>query len=363
MMEKRVGFEQEYLFNRKVLCSCGETVISYHKGRLFFQNGLKGKAILLSSLPLSGLQKIFSRIRILERLFRLEPRLAITIDSDSFFLTYNGSLYRITISTKQITHELSFRPGMNNLLGICKDEDGVFYFGEYFGNEKKEEVSIFRGRNGCWESVFVFPSQEITHIHNIIFDKYRDCFWVLTGDSDKESGIWRANRDFSSVSPVFRGKQIYRSCFLLPTKTGLLYATDSPIVTNSIMFCRELADGSWCEPDKLFSIAGPCIYGIAVDEQNVVLSTSVEPDVSLSIIRYRITRKLGKGVCDYCSHIYWGSVEKGFTEINRQKKDMWGMWLFQFGNVLFPSVLCSEGIVCTGQAVKRTDCCSFLLKY
>ena len=82
-------------------------------------------------------------------------------------------------------------------------------------------------------------------------------------------------------------------------------------------------------------IPGPCIYGTE-HNGNFYFSTSVEPDSSLPIWKYRMTYKLGAGVEDRFTHIIQRNQQGNYKEVYSAKKDFLPMWLFQFGNVLYP---------------------------
>src|SRR5690606_22317341 len=147
-------------------------------------------------------------------------------------------------------------------LQITKIEDlkgfnNGIYFGEYFGNPLKSSVKILQYKDNALDEVFVFPPGIINHIHNLVVDKYRDCIWLLAGDTDDSAAIYKIQNNFKDIERVVYGKQIYRSCVLFPLETGLLYATDSQYQTNSIRLLSRKAAG-W-ESEHVFDINGPCI--------------------------------------------------------------------------------------------------------
>lgn len=323
--------------NNKVLCNVGEYYLSYRSGNLYFQKNFEEKAKKFFTLPLSNLKKILIKVRILERLFRLEPRIAIALNDKEFLLSYQGKILKLDLKGN-VTQEHLFRKGMNNPLSFCLYE-GNIYYGEYFGNKYKEQVNIYqRNLNGEWKKVYSFLEKEIMHIHQICYDKFRECFWILTGDSDEESGIWKADLNFNKVESIFRGKQKYRSCFIMPNKEGIAFVTDTPLEDNGIYYSTENKSGEWSIPERIYNMPGPCIYGTKTDN-NYLMVTSVEPDSSLSPIRYKFTKKLGKGVKDRYTYIIYGNSEKGYKKIAKFKKDLYKMWLFQFGNCQIPNII------------------------
>lgn len=339
--------------NKKVLCDVGEYIISYYSGDLYIQKSFEEEAKKFFKLPLSKVKRILIKFRILERLFRLEPRIAIAINEQEFILSYQGKIIKLNLNGKAVEEHL-FRSRMNNPLNFCMYNGNIFY-GEYFGNKFKEPVSIYkRDINGNWKKVYSFTEREINHIHNISYDNFRNCFWILTGDSNKESGIWQADLEFNKIKSIFRGKQKYRSCFIMPSKEGIAFSTDTPLENNGIYYSKENKNGNWSIPQKVYDMPGPCIYGTKISKDSYLMATSVEPDSSLSNIKYRFTKKLGVGVKDRYTHIIYGNLEKGYKEITKFKKDFYKIWLFQFGNCLFPNIQ-KKYILLTGQSLRKID--------
>lgn len=346
--------EGRILNNKKLLCSVGEKYVLYAKGKLYLSDIDGTDERLLVALQGKMLKKILCKFRLMERFARLEPRLATELNEHEFLLSYQGMIARINIDgTMTIEHK--YRPTMNNPISFCVYGERIFY-GEYFGNFNHEEVSIYeRLPQGGWEKRYTFAAGMVQHIHQICFDEFRNCFWIMTGDKDDESAIWRASMDFSNVEPIFKGKQKYRSCFIMPSEKGIAYSTDTPLESNGIFVSEELEDGGWTEPVKQFEMPGPCIYGKKLRDGNYVMATSVEPDASLPPFQYYLSGKLGKGVRDRYSAIVYGRPDGSFMEIAKYKKDPYKMWLFQFGNIIFPNIREDDRVICTGQSLKGID--------
>lgn len=348
--------------NKKLLCKVGEYFLSYSSGKLYIQRTLESDHELLLGLPSSYIGNLLSKPRYIERFLRLEPRLAIPINSKSCLLSYQGRILNIDLMSKTLIVEHQYRSNMNNTLSFLPI-DGKVYYGEYFPNKENEPVSIFvRNEDGVWGKCFEFGRKTVKHIHAISYDDYRSCFWVLTGDQDSESGIWKVSKDFKSVEPLFMGKQKFRSCFLYPTEKGLLYATDTPTEENAVYFIEYSKDlNTFKEPIKKFSLPGPVIHGRILSDNRFVLSTSVEPDSSLPKWQYRICNRLAPGIHSKHSHVIY--YDNGlFYDILSLKKDFLNMWLFQFGAIQFPFILNENTIICTLQALEKFDSKSIVIK-
>ena len=189
--------------HNKVLVYDDGNMLSYHKGKLYWEN-FETKQFICK-IPIPGRKRLFCSIRIFERLLRLEPRTACKVGYKKYLLSCSGGVYLVNVENSTIELELRLRPQMNNPLSFTKivDEEGnveSVLFGEYFNNNEHEEVSIYERRDSQWARVFSFPSGRIYHIHGIIQGKEKGSYFVLTGDSDQESGIWFTKDFFKNLA-------------------------------------------------------------------------------------------------------------------------------------------------------------------
>ena len=214
----------------------------------------------------------------------------------------------------RITHKITrgTRP-----LHITAVPSGAIYFGEYFDNAARDEVHIYASTDGAssWSVVYTFPKAAIRHVHNIVFDPWQNCLWILTGDYGDECRIVRASCDFRRVETVLRGNQQARAVAFVPTEDGLYFSSDTPLEQNYIYKLDRKGVVSQLAP-----IASSSIYGSRVGAQ-VFFSTMVEPSEVNRDANVRI----------YAAHLFgkWNSILSW-------KKDLWPMGLFQYGNAMFP---------------------------
>ena len=75
---------------------------------------------------------------------------------------------------------------------------GTIFWGEYFDNAARDEVHIYASTDAgaTWNVAYTFPKGAIRHVHNIVYDPWDNCLWVLTGDYGDECRILRATCDF-----------------------------------------------------------------------------------------------------------------------------------------------------------------------
>ncbi len=347
----------------KLICYSNEYYL-YSKGaRIYISRGLSEIPHLLGVLPVGSLRSVLGANRFMARGLRLNIRCGTFVDETTAIVSYHGTIYNIDCETGEITSEHSFRAGMNNPLcfvkikGINGFTDGIYY-GEYFLNDAGEPVSIYRrNTDSTWEKVYTFAAGDIYHIHGIIPCKDRNSVIVLTGDKDDESGIFELQLDFKICTPLAGGKQAYRSCVALPVADGLIYTTDTPLEDNFLYHLNYKTK----QLTKLMPIAGPCIYGRMISDSELIFSTSVEPDSRIEGLAYQFTNKLGPGVKDNSTHLYYVKADGQITarEIFSARKDLLPMGAAQFGTIMFPD---GEGkIFATGQAVRKYDNKTFYL--
>ncbi len=290
------------------------------------------------STSLGYQEKILSRVRLLNRLFRMGVRISFQIDDDNVLVFVNKRFYELNLVSGEIRKGFIPPKGIralkvSHIAGVEGFEDSIV-FGGYLSNRDKLSVDIYkRVSTEQWTEVYSFPIGEINHIHNIVADKSNQCVWILTGDFDQGAAIWMAKDNFKRVDRIYSGTQDSRCCIAFPIDGKLLYATDTPFQPNTIRILEQ-SDNKW-QSRKLVDIDGPCIYGCTIADQ-FVFSTSVEPDGKKSGWRGLIDSKLGSGIKNNYCHIYVGTLEAGFKEIYHVKKDIWSPVLFQFGTLQFP---------------------------
>ena len=309
----------------KVLASTPEKRLCYSKGKIWLEDADHIRTRVNIHLP------FLSGFRLAERLLRLIPRLGFTI-CDEFYFTAHGWLFHVDGTDMKAYGIYQFRPGMKDPLTVCKqksERQEAVYWGEYWQNPAREQVKIVKFDGNQVTTVCTLSG--IKHIHTVVWDQFRNCFWIATGDSDAESGIYRASRTFDSLETVFSGQQIYRTCALFPVEKGIVYATDSPLCSNSLFF-SEIKQGQLSEPVAVASMPGPCIFSQEF-RGSYYFSTSVEPNPDQPFIKYYLSRRISPGNSDKQSHVICMTEDLKTREIFSAEKDIHSMVFFQLGNI------------------------------
>lgn len=339
------------VYNKQILYSISNRYIAYKKGCIYSVSSDLKECRLLCHIPMTIKEKIICRIPIIARMLRFTPRAVVAVDSDSIIFAYRGCIYNLNSNSGVLTCEHKFPAPMRAPLSFSKLDnvagfENTIIYGEYHGNSAHGQMSVYsRDTSGNWSPCYSFPANSILHIHGFAVDTINSRVLILTGDKDRESGIWEAYNNFDSVRPLIIGSQSYRSCVAFQTKEGeVLYATDTPLQKNSLFVYKK--DGV----QKLYDMPSPCIFGIEYNE-NYYFSTSVEGDSRIKGYKYLFTKKLGEGVKDRYVHIISGNPRDGFKDIMKLKKDWLPYTLFEFGNATFCKGLNGQ-IIINPQSIK-----------
>lgn len=336
------GLDTQYAMKRgKVLCFHPEGVVAWRAGWIGLLSerdfSFEPKVQAVSSLA----ERLKASCRFAERLFRAPPRNAVVHNGDVYF-SRSGELSSLSTKDWKIKNECFFRDGMRAPLALASISgvdgfDDAILFGEYWDNANRDEVHIIgkTSSSSLWENYFSFSAGEIRHIHAIIPDKIRGCVYVMTGDEDRESRIYRFTDNFSAYEIIGGGDQSYRSCMGIPIKGGVAYATDTPLERNSFYAIEK---GSRLH---IADLRGSCIYSEMIGNDTLVFSTTYEPDSNLHGLQYLISGKAAPGIeihgVDLCLFNGEDVVRLGSFE-----KDLLPPGLFGFGCI---DVVASQNFV------------------
>ncbi len=222
-------------------------------------------------------------------------------------------------------------------LHIAATPDGNIFWGEYFDNPERGQVHIYASTDGGgrWDVAYSFPKGAIRHVHNVVYDEWENCLWVLTGDNGSECRILRASCDFRHVDVVMSGNQQARAVALVPTPDALYFSSDTPLEKNYLYRLDRRGNLA-----SMAALSSSSIYGCRVGEA-IFFSTMVEPS--------RVN--LERNVCLYGSRdgVRW-------KQVLQWRKDRWPMGLFQYGNAFLPDGRNTTGLLAvTTVAVAHAD--------
>ncbi|MEM8981968.1 MAG: hypothetical protein AAGC71_02990 [Pseudomonadota bacterium] len=281
--------------------------------------------------------QLAGRLTLSSRLLRAGFHGLRILDNGTLLGVVKGGIVRLAPGETQFTVVHRFRHGSRPLT-LCTTPGGAAFYGEYWGNDQREAVRIVGSFDAgdTWQAVYEFPAGSIRHVHGVHYDPYRDCCWVLTGDSDAESAVFVGGADWANLDRVVGGNQLCRAVTLIPTKDGVVLPTDTEHQQNYIQ---------WLDPrtgtlEKIRPVAGTVFYSTKTVSK-MLLSTVVEP---------------GAGIQGDRVNILASSNGWDWEQIHTQRKDRLSPILFQYGTFLLaPSSSKSDLAFAGGQAVRRDD--------
>ncbi len=297
-------------------------LVAYRKGQLVVYKDEKKLKTL--TLPAPIWKRAACQSRLCERILHNDVRWAIELSDGDILFMYHSSIYRANLTTGAVVKDFT---GFRGRPFSVAQLDNRVLFGDYGTNERREEVRIYERTDGIWHTVYTFPAGVVCHIHSIIPNK--GFFYILTGDEDNESGIWKADKDFSTVLPVLIGSQQYRCCLLLPAdEDSGWYVTDAPSETNGLYYY------SGNSISKLREIPGTAIYG-TIFGRGLIFSTTVEPEAhAKNRFDYWLSRKPGAGIQGNKTMIF--VLKDGeLNEVAHYEHDGKPLRLFQYATVHF----------------------------
>jgi hypothetical protein len=211
-------------------------------------------------------------------------------------------------------------------------------WGEYGASGGNRAVRIYASRDGgrSFEVVRALEAGSVGHVHNVIYDRHLDHFWVLAGDHGAHPGIGRLSADLERFEWLVKGDQRYRAVEVFDFGERLVYATDTEMETNGLISL----DKSTGRTERIRDFDGSCIYACRYGGV-YALSTTVEPS--------------GVNRSKWVS--LWLSRDgEHWKRAHRAQKDRWNADYFQFGSIVLPSGATDQELIFfSGQAVRNLD--------
>jgi len=298
----------------------------------------------LAGLPVHWTRRQAARFRYLRRLGRLWVRELLQVDVDHLLAVVQRRLIRVQRHSGAMQEVFRVHDG-GRPKGLAITPQGLVFSGEYWDNPRRQSLRIWGSADAgrSWEQVHAMRAGSAKHIHNLVWDEYRQGIWVLTGDGEGECSFLFTPDFFQTVTEVGRGGQLWRAVHCYCRPEGLYYATDTEREQNWLVFF----DTDRVALQKIRPMPGSCIYAARMANQ-YFLSTSVEPS---KINRYR-------------SAVLWSSPDlHHWDKILEMEKDWLPGEYFGFGSLTLPRVQGeSEKLIFSAIAVKKFDVTTFVVE-
>lgn len=328
--------EETGITGKALLITGKKELIYYRKGNIYLYDAVKKEKKCIR-LPVKNWKRICCKIRLLERLLHLDARWAVQVGDDRILLQFDHRILLINIENSKIDIENAPVWGNSLSAAVVKGNPGFsdcVVVGDYTKNRTRDKVSLYsRDEDGKWQKVYQFPAGTVKHIHGCFSDPYRRCVYILTGDENEESGIWRAVDNFDKVEPLLTGSQQYRACQMLVGKDALYYFTDAPSEQN---YMCEIRKGA---VRKLHAINGTCIYGVQFDEEGIYATTCEADAHADSTFQYWFSNNPGRGICGRNVDVFAAGNDGEIHILEHFEHDGLPLRLFQYGTVTFTNTV------------------------
>jgi hypothetical protein len=335
--ERGVDFTPARTFRGRALLIAADGALFVGRGQRIFRSVDHGASWRLDSqVPNAILQNPVLWPRLLRRALRYQISGLIVLSDGTRVAVARTGIYRAAGGETRMREVFRLTRG-SRPLHMCATPDEEIVFGEYGGNRGRHEMFIYvsRDRGRSFEPVFRFPPGAVRHIHNVLYDRYLDAFWVLAGDYGHEPGIALLSRDFSHLDWIVRGTQDARVVSALVERDALVYGTDTELEQNYIVRLEKKTG----RRERLAPIGGSSLSAARYGEYRFV-STAVTPSPVNP---------------DRAARLFVSRNGGEWSEFASYDKDLWHPAL-QYGSiVLAPSRYGAPLALFSGQAVRGFD--------
>lgn len=234
---------------------------------------------------LAGVKDAIARLKITRWIRRNEGPENLVVLNSGTILVFWDRIYRST--DDGASFQVSYDRPLNGILAPFGNNEGVaagpdaVYFGEYSALPRPHAIRILEGTNDGrdWRVAYTFPFGDIFHVHSIAYDRYRNRYWVCTGDNDEESRILYSDDGFKSLHLLGGGSQAWRAVSLMITEKSLFWGSDNDRTAAKIYrwdFDRGMLK-------ELQEIGKPSYSSTVMQDGVLILSTVYEPESPYSL--------------------------------------------------------------------------------
>lgn len=258
-----------------------------------------------------------SKYRLPCRLFRLNRINVVRIEDARLLVVYCGEAYIYDILGEQLEKAFKFERTRYVHTQSISVHGARIVIGEYgrVGHNKDIGVFISSDNGVSWQYRSIFPRGATKNILAVKYDVHSGLYWIFTGDSEKESGIFLFDEDFNFVKAIGTGLDFraISSCFL---SSKVIWLTNNPFGVSRV-FSYDRATG---EINAGQGLHGPVWY-----------STKVENSYYCCTAAEHVAGEAGKTVYILSSENY-----QDWELVCKFKKDFFDKRFFLFGLGIFP---------------------------
>lgn len=262
---------------------------------------------------------LLSRIRVVSRLLRIHRINVLRISTKKLLIIYMNDVFVYELSTQALAKVHRFPLTHYVHTQSISVHGGRIVIGEYgdIGRSKSVGALISLDGGATWNFKSLFEQGLVKNILAIRFDEYDQHYWVFTGDSDSESGIYRFDLEFKHQKTVGTGLE-FRAISSFHLADRVVWLTNNPFGISMVQaYDRRsamISTGS--------SLPGPVWY-----------SSQLGADVYCCTAAEDVAGAAGDNVylLHSCDYLHW-------DVLYQFKKDSMNKKLFLYGLGTFPQM-------------------------
>jgi len=262
---------------------------------------------------------LLSRIRAVSRLLRIHRINVLRISQTKILIIYMNDVFIYELPTQALTQVHRFPLTHYVHTQSISVHEGRIVIGEYGNIGKSKSVGALISLDGgaTWNYRSLFEQGLVKNILAIRYDEHDQNYWVFTGDSDGESGIYLFDRDFKLQKTVGTGLA-FRAISSFHLADKVVWLTNNPFGTSTVQ-AYDRASGTTC--------AGPSLPG------PVWYSAQLGADVYCCTAAEDVAGEAGEHVYVLHSRNY-----HHWDVLYQFKKDRMNKRLFLYGLGTFPQM-------------------------
>lgn len=159
--------------------------------------------------------------------------------------------------------------------GVAVGAGDTVLYGEYRTDPRPHPVRLVRGTDDGrrWEVIEQFASGVTFHVHSVTWDRYRNTYWIATGDRGDEIMLLSADAGLQRVDTLLRGTQDARIVSMIVTDSALYWGSDNDEAAASI-FRFDPASRALT---RLQDIGNPSYASARLADGTLIVTTTFEP--------------------------------------------------------------------------------------
>ncbi len=262
---------------------------------------------------------LLSRIRVVSRLLRVHRINALRISTTKILIIYMNDIFVYEIPTQALTkvHRFPFTHYVHTQ--SISVHGGRVVIGEYGNVGRRKSVGVLISLDGgaTWSFKSLFEQGVVKNILAVRFDVHDQQYWVFTGDSDSESGIYLFDLEFKLKKTIGTGLA-FRAISSFHLADKVIWLTNNPFGTSMV----QVYDRRSGAINMGASLPGPVWY-----------SAKLGTDVYCCTAAEDVAGEAGDNVylLHSCDYLHW-------DVLYQFKKDGMNKKLFLYGLGTFPQM-------------------------